>query len=303
VTGAAIFDGFGPDNPLLMVAAGVCKGYNRETVQALAAAADKVVIGSITLDPRTEYTGVCEYFDDPLYSLNAWSMPNLGSRAVPTIDEALRSKLIFSLAEFSPDGYGELVRRTAHWGCGVELNFGCPNVSEDGVQHRIISFNPSMIHMILQVVRLIVGNVPIGIKLSPYSDPGLIREVASVITNARRRCDGRHLVSYVAVTNTFPNGRAYTPDRRPALWTEESGPFGGIGGEALKPISLSNAAQFRAALPDEIAVIRVGGISSGADVWQSYDIGCTGVQIATAIAQKGIGVFNTIRQDYADTIG
>jgi dihydroorotate dehydrogenase (fumarate) len=210
--------------------------------------------------------------------------------------------LIFSLAEFSPKGYEELVRRTWTWGSGIELNFGCPNVRDDGVQHRIVSFDSSMIHVILQLVELLGYDIPIGVKLSPYSDPGLLKEVAAVIAGARRD-DGRPVVSYVAVTNTFPNGLGYTPARKSALSTKEAGAVGGIGGEALKPISLSNAAQFRVALPDDIAVIRVGGVSSGEDLWQSYDVGAIGVQMATAVAKQGPGVFRAVRQEYADIIG
>ena len=307
---ASIFDGFGRDNPLLMSAAGLCKTFDLNVIEPLAAAADFVVVGSITLEERGGNEGVCEYFDNPLYSVNAWGMPNPGARGQPGYllwdipkAEACMKKVIISLAEFSPSGYYTLFSKTWSWGAAaIELNFGCPNVRDDGTQHKIVSFDPATMYAILDLIGGFGPVCPIGVKLSPYSDPGLLKEVAGVIASAMRS-QSVHMVDYVAVTNTFPNGRAYTAARKPALATKQASANGGIGGEAMKPISLSNAAQFREALPVEIGVIRVGGISTGDDVWQSYDIGARGVQVATAVAKQGPGLFTAMRQQYADIVG
>lgn len=305
-----IFAGYSPENPLIMSAAGLCKTFDLNAIDQLAAAADKVVVGSITLDKRAGNEGICEYFDNELYSVNAWGMPNPG-RHVPIYSPGtlegdqharLRDQIIVSLAEFSPDGYYELFRALWQWGIAVELNFGCPNIRDDGTQHKIVSFDPSALADNLGLLRTLEFPVSVGVKLSPYSDPGMLNEVASVITEAWHYRMG-YFVRYVALTNTFANGRAYTKLHKPALNTKQGGVLGGIGGEALKPISLANAAQFREVLPDEIAVIRVGGVSTGEDVWQSYDVGCAGVQIATAVAVKGVDVFTAIRQEYADIVG
>jgi len=264
-----------------------------------------VVVGSITTEFRPGNSGSsCEYFDNPLYSVNSWGMPNRGSKAISfTMDEQLREliaghKLVLSLAEFTVTGYYYLFKRLQNWSGAVELNFGCPNIRDDGAQHKIVSFDPDTLLTILEMLDLREGGgepTYLGVKLSPYSDPGMLTEVAGVITESGK-------VNYVATTNTFPNGRAYTPGHKPALSTNQAGAVGGIGGEATKPISLANAAQFRSLLPDDIHVIRVGGISTGEDVWQSYDVGCQGVQVATAIAQHGPQILTTIRQQYADII-
>lgn len=312
---SSLFDGYGPNNPLIISGAGLCKTFALEQIEPLAAAADKVVVGSITLDGRAGNDGVCEYFDDPLYSLNSWGMPNPGSEDGTARqssegpiglwrarygDLRREGKLIVSLAEFSPLNYSSLFYRLYSWGNGVELNFGCPNVRDDGTQHKIVSFDPPGMARVLDLIvaakRDEGARVFTGVKLSPYSDPGQLKEVAAIIAESKT-------VDYVAVTNIFPNGRAYTPNHKPALRTTQAGAVGGIGGEAMKPISLSNAAQFRDALPETIAVIRVGGISSGEDVWQSYDVGCAGVQVVTAVARHGTPIFTQIRQEYADIVG
>jgi dihydroorotate dehydrogenase (fumarate) len=305
-----VFDGFGPDNPLVMSAAGLFKNFSAEGAETLFNRAGKVLVGSITPGPkRPGNEGTCECFDNPLYGLNAWGMPNPGSDDAPvyppgTAGRLLKEKMIFSLAAFSPAGYRDLFVRAWDWGWGVELNFGCPNVRDDGSQHKIFSFDPEVL---AETLRLIDGTsysaIPIGVKLSPYSDPGLLKEVAAVIAGFGSDESQQPLVNYVAVTNTFPNGLGYTSGHKPALSTKQAGAFGGISGEAMKPISLSNAAQFRAALPDDIAVVRVGGVSSGEDLWQSYDVGAIGVQMATAVARFGPVALTNVVQEYADIVG
>jgi dihydroorotate dehydrogenase len=305
------FEGYGPDNPLIMSAAGLCKSFRLDHIEPLAAAADCVVVGSITLDRRDGNDGRCEYLEDPLYSVNAWGMPNPGSDGWPRLalgsqesDRYLALKrqgtLMVSLAEFTPLGYSALFERLRHWGSGVELNFGCPNVRDQGRLKQLVSFDPPVMARVLDLIeaakRADGPRTFTGVKLSPYSDPYLLADVAAVVAESQT-------VDYVAVTNTFAGGRAYTRERKRALWTTQTGVVGGIGGEALKPISLANAAMFRELLPSRVAVVRVGGVSSGEDVWQSYDVGCTGVQVATAVMRHGPRVLDRMRQEYADIVG
>lgn len=301
-----LFDGYGPDNPLVMSGAGLCKYARPDALKKLTDAADLTVLGSITPgDIRGGNPGDSkEYYDNPLYSVNAWGMNNDGSNMVEATREdvpaELRAKLIVSLAAFSIDGYADLFTQLCGWGAGVELNFGCPNVRDDGRQEPIASFNSPYLDEILQVISVRVGENPIfvGVKLSPYTDPGQLAEVAAIINAAG-------FVDYVAVTNTIPNCRVYTPEHKPGI---RVGPdnninLGGAGGEALKPLSLMNAEAFRDKLDDRIAVVRVGGISSGEDIWQSHDVGCAGVQMVTAVANHGTQIFTKTRQQYADIVG
>ena len=63
---------YGPENPLVMAGAGLCKeGYATHIAELKQRGADAVVIGSITLEPRVGNTGRCEYFDNPQFGLNA----------------------------------------------------------------------------------------------------------------------------------------------------------------------------------------------------------------------------------------
>ena len=284
-----------------MNAAGMCKTLEPQSIADISRPFDAVVVGSITPLQRSGNTGACEELESSLYGLNSWGMPNAGVRSAQYVDGLhgpLANSLtpvIVSVAGFSVEDYYLLVRKLACWGAGIELNLGCPNVRDGGSQHKIASFDPIYMANILDKIKLlhaVKDLTTIGVKLSPYSDPGLLKEIAAVITESG-------LVHYVATCNTFPNGIGFDSQGRSRIQTDQAGWFGGISGTALNPISLSNAYQFRQQLPETIAVVRVGGISSARDVWESYHIGCAGVQIGTAYAQKGPQLINTIREDLA----
>lgn len=287
--------------PLLMLAAGMCKTLEPEPIQKIQPAVSAVVAGSITPESRPGNTGKCQNFDNSLFALNAWGMPNQGAGSAQYSEGITGSfadsdtPVIVSVAGFSVNDYCYIARKLRLWADGLEINLGCPNIRDDGSQHKIASFDPEYILQILSAINeheVVSSSITtIGLKLSVYSDPGMLKEVAAVIA------DFSELVSYVAVCNTFANGIGFDEKGRPMLETVEAGPFGGISGVALKPISLSNAYQFRQALPQDIAVIRVGGINTGRDVWESYQIGCAGVQIATAYSKEGPRVFNRIREE------
>lgn len=253
-----------------MSGAGLCKYSTDESIRPYAEVADAVVVGSITLHPRSGNEGRCEYFDNPLYAANAWGMPNDGSEAVVTT-KISHSNVIVSVAEFSPEGLAETFRRLQDGFAAVELNFGCPNTGGE-----IFSFSPTLVSETLDLVGSVGEGTHLGVKLSPYTDLSVLSRVARAIVDSG-------VVNYVA--------------------TKQTGNVGGISGEALKPLSLANARMFRGVLPRTIDVIRVGAISTGKDVWDSYHVGCTGVQVVTAIAQHGPKVLNKIRQEYADIIG
>src|SRR5690349_433629 len=123
----SLFDGYGPDNPLVMAGAGTCKTLDLDAIEPLANAADLVVAGSMTLEERAGNAGVLDYFGD-LYSVNSYGMPNQGSdsgweqkSAYPDDRFAeLRRRVIVSLAEFSALGYYQLFKKLCEWGLASE---------------------------------------------------------------------------------------------------------------------------------------------------------------------------------------
>lgn len=275
--------GFKLEHPL-MNAAGTCKTL--EHVERLAqSVVPAVVIGSITVDARNGNTGNT-YTVDPsrAFSLNALGLPNPGSiyyrEHLPEMCEVIRSagkQTIVSVAGFSPEQYAMLTEIA--YGCGaalVELNLGCPNVWGDSGQKPIASFYPEMIEAILQAVYDRLDSTMFGVKLSPFSNPNQLEEVAETLKLFSS-------VSFVTTSNTFPNGFGSNLKGEPALSVE----YGGVSGLALKPIALGQVRQLRKALPDSIDIIGAGGVRTSEDILDYRNAGATAVQAATAYWNAG----------------
>jgi dihydroorotate dehydrogenase len=289
------FKDFGPDNPLVMSAAGLIKYPAANTIHPFAGA-DFNVVGSITLKQRDGNPGVSqEYFDNPLYSVNNWGMPNEGCAVIevrPFGESA--GRMIVSIAGFSPEEYAELYRRLASKGIAVEANFGCPNVEG----HSIVSYHPQSLADNLAAIKPEYERNPtaFGIKVSPYTDLGQLAEIAAVINEAG-------FVLYVAGTNTIAACRAWTQDLKHAIRTTDTHGNethnGGGGGAMLNRLSLMNAEKFVVALKGA-HFIRVGGIRTGMDLWETHQVGALGVQIGTAATYPGPNIFTKVKQEYAD---
>jgi dihydroorotate dehydrogenase (fumarate) len=168
----------------------------------------------------------------------------------------------------------------------VELNLGCPNVWDDGQQKRIMSFDPELVAGALRAAS--EAGAPVGVKLSPLSDPVLLAEVAAATADAGAR--------FVVSCNTFPNGLALRTDGRPAV---DVG-FGGVSGGAMKPIALGQISQLRAQLPEAVDLVGCGGVRGGDDVRDLLAVGAAAVGLATAFwdAGEAPGVFGDLLADW-----
>lgn len=277
---ATVLAGVPLEHPLLN-AAGTAKSLT--DVERLArSAVAAVTVGSITAKARDGNAGEVFAARDA-YALNALGMPNRGAEfyrdELPRMAAVTRSAekpLIVSVAGFSPDEYGELTALSASSGADlVELNLGCPNVWDDGTQHRIASFDPELVARSVAAAVAAADGVPVGAKLSPLSDPTLLAEVAAVLADSG--------VRFVVSCNTFPNGLALRPDGRFAIDVE----YGGVSGEAMKPIALGQVGQLRRLLPPAIDLVGAGGVRRGGDIDDFRHAGAVAVGAATLFWTSG----------------
>lgn len=240
-----------------------------------------VLIGSITVEPRSGNEEP-RWFAGDGYALNSFGMPNGGLPLYETelpkmttfIHEA-HKVAVLSIAGFSTQEYVQLAVLAKESGVDIlELNFGCPNVSIDGKQKPIVSFDPETMQEIIQAVQA-VTDIPLMIKLSPYSNPADLGAASDVLATLR--------VAAVVASNTFPNGFTPNEDGGSVLANE----FAGVSGRAILPINLGQVRQFRNLLPKEIAVVGVGGIEAKQDAELYYKAGAEMVQVATVIVRDG----------------
>lgn len=253
-----------------------------EDIKALAETSiGAITVGSVTVEARNGNAEPRWYAGDG-YAINSFGMPNGGlafyEKALPemvAIAHDARKKLSLSIAGFSTEEYARLAALADNSRVDLlELNLGCPNVTANGKQKPIASFDPDTITEIIEAV----GNVtslPLMLKLSPYSNPAELQHIASVIVATGK-------VSAVVSSNTFPNGLMFAADEPVVAAT-----FGGFSGHNFLPIALGQVHQFRQALPKSIAVIGAGGIETLQDVELYKQAGADGVQAATLIVREG----------------
>lgn len=286
--------------PPVIIGAGLNKNFRhpdklRLYAKAAKAAGGAVVIGSITRFKRSGNQGECLQYETNGVTVNTWGMPNDGVDAMPASPP--HDNLIVSIAGETIEEYIDLYNRRWSWGLGVELNFGCPNT---GSGNRIFSFVPDAMAEVLDHIHNRVSNRSlqdrrqlVGVKVSPYSDPYDLAEVARMFCQFPT-------IDYVATCNTFPNGRAYDPTTgKLAIRNPSTSDMGGVGGRALTEISLGQFKQFRKifdSADSPIELVRCGGIFDGIDLWVSEKDGCDGVQVVSAVDENFHRIYHMMQE-------
>jgi dihydroorotate dehydrogenase len=114
--------------------------------------------------------------------------------------------------------------------------------------------------------------VPLAVKVAPDLDNEAILAIAGVVA--------RHRMDAVIATNT-------TIDRKGVEGLKHADEAGGLSGAPLKPKADKVLAALNKALPDEVALIGVGGITRGQDAVDKLDLGASLVQFYTGLVYRG----------------
>ena len=171
----------------------------------------------------------------------------------------------------------------------VELNLACPNV----IGHPIIAYDFAQMDAVLQSVSDTLTKhcsddiIPLGVKMPPYFDGPHFEQAASILNKYK------HVVSYVASINTI--GNAFAVDLHSEMPVISSkGGFAGLSGPAVKHTALANVRMMRILLDDDIDVIGVGGVRTGADAFELILCGAKAVQVGTCHWSEGPACFDRI---------
>ncbi len=127
--------------------------------------------------------------------------------------------------------------------------------------------------------------VPLAVKVAPDLDEEQIGVMAEVIASQG--------MDAVIATNTTISREGVTGMK----YAEEAG---GLSGAPLKPRADQVLGALRAALPDEIALIGVGGISCGQDAVDKLKLGAELVQFYTGMVYRGPELVAECLQAIAD---
>ncbi len=260
-----------------MLAAGIL-GMSESTLKCVAnAGAGAVITKSLGLKPRSGYSNpTVVQVEDGL--VNAMGLPNPGIEYfAQEIRQTKRMKvpMIVSIYAFSPQEFAATAEKAIELGAdGLELNVSCPHASGTGAD---IGQDPELIEEVVREIKKTVEK-PVFVKLTP--------NVANIAELAKAAEKGR--ADAVTAINTVKAMVIDVETAKPILGNK----VGGLSGSAIKPIAVRCVYEIYDAV--KIPIIGCGGIDTWQDAVEFMQAGASAVQIGTAIATKGLGVFKQV---------
>ncbi|MEM4699453.1 MAG: dihydroorotate dehydrogenase [Candidatus Nezhaarchaeales archaeon] len=261
-------------NPF-MNASGVLSSTASQLKRIAEAGAGAVVTKSLSLEPREGYPNPV-VVELPFGYINAIGLANPGldsfAKELSELGE-LGVPVIFSVFGSSVEEFAEASFRAEELGAAaIELNLSCPHAG------GLLAFSqdPKLAYDTVARVRGSTS-IPVFPKLS--AEASLIDVAKSV---ERAGADG------VTAINTL---RAMCIDidlRRPRL----SSTFGGLSGPAIKPVAVRCVYELYKEL--SVPIIGVGGVSSYEDAIELLLAGASAVQVGSALAKHGLGLFREL---------
>jgi dihydroorotate dehydrogenase (NAD+) catalytic subunit len=261
-----------------MLASGIL-GYATETLERIVkSGAGGVVTKSIGLKPREGYANPT-VVQANCGLINAMGLPNPGieefAKEIHEAKAVLKVPLIVSIYGFSAEEYATVARKAVAAGAdGVELNVSCPHVKETGSE---IGQNPKILDQVIRKVKASVHK-PVIAKLSPNVTS--MADIAGAATHAG--------ADALTIMNTVKAMAVDVETMMPVLANK----VGGLSGSAVKPIALRNVYDVYEQV--RIPIIGCGGIANWQDAVEFLLAGASAVQIGTAIALEGLGVFKAV---------
>ncbi len=262
-----------------MLAAGILGMTAASLKEAFVCGAGAVVTKSVGLKPRDGYPNpTVAQVDSGL--INAMGLPNPSinefKAEIKTVkQEEMHIPLIVSIFGFSVSEFVKTAEVAVEAGAdALELNVSCPHVKETGAE---IGQNPDLL---AEVVSKVKGNVekPVFVKLTP--------NVSDVVGTARRAVQAG--ADALTAINTVRAMAIDVETTRPILANK----IGGLSGPAIKPIAIKCVYEIHREV--DIPIVGCGGITSWQDAIEFMLAGASAIQVGTAIATRGLGVFQSI---------
>lgn len=264
-------------NPTIL-ASGIL-GLSSESLKSVTTGgAGAVVTKSIGSKARTGYRNP-SIVQTNCGLLNAVGLPNPGievfAEEISCAKHNLDVPLIVSIYGFSAEEYRNVAEKAVEAGAdSVELNVSCPHVEKTGSE---IGQDPTVLAECIREVKDVVEK-PVFVKLSPNVTN--IAQIAEAAADAGT--DG------LTAINTVKAMAIDSETTRPIL----SNITGGLSGPAIKPIALRCIYEIYESV--RLPIIGCGGINNWRDAVEFILAGAKAVQIGTAIASEGLGVFQSV---------
>jgi dihydroorotate dehydrogenase (NAD+) catalytic subunit len=158
----------------------------------------------------------------------------------------------------------------------IEVNISCPNVDAHYLQ--MFAADPYVAAQVTRRVKLNT-DIPVLIKLSPNVTD--VVEIATAVAEAG--ADG-----ITAINSLGPGIILDIETHRPVL----AHGTGGVSGPSIRPIAVRCVRDICRAV--DVPVLAVGGVTTGRDVIEMILVGAAAVGIGSAVAYRGIEVFQGV---------
>jgi dihydropyrimidine dehydrogenase (NAD+) subunit PreA len=184
------------------------------------------------------------------------------------------------MVESTRKAWHEIVKRAEDAGAdGLELNFGCPHGMNERGMGSAVGQVPEYTQRITEWAKE-AARTPVLVKLTPN-----VTDIR-VIARAARRA-GADGLSAINTINSITGIDLGTLLPRPNVDGKSS--HGGYSGPAIKPIALNMVQQivFDSVDGPAIPLSGIGGIGNWQDAAEFLLLGCTSVQVCTAVMHFG----------------
>ena len=191
------------------------------------------------------------------------------------------------MVESKREAWHQIVQQSEDAGAdGLELNFGCPHGMSERGMGSAVGQVPEYTEMITSWVKE-KARTPVLVKLTPN-----ISDIRVVARAAKR--GGADGLSAINTINSITGIDLDTFIPRPNVDGKSS--HGGYCGPAVKPIALNMAQQVQGDPESQLPLSGIGGISDWRDAVEFLLLGCSNVQVCTAVMHYGYRIV----EDMAD---
>ncbi len=191
------------------------------------------------------------------------------------------------MVESKREAWHRIVQQSEDAGAdGLELNFGCPHGMSERGMGSAVGQVPEYTEMITAWVKE-KARTPVLVKLTPN-----ISDIRVVARAAKR--GGADGLSAINTINSITGIDLDTFIPRPNVDGKSS--HGGYCGPAVKPIALNMAQQVQSDPESHLPLSGIGGISDWRDAVEFLLLGCSNVQVCTAVMHYGYRIV----EDMAD---
>lgn len=194
--------------------------------------------------------------------------------------------ILASIMGQNEEEWGLLARMCEENGAdAIELNFSCPNMAEGGLGSDIGQI-PELVELFTSIAKNSC-NIPVLAKLTP--------NVASMIpAAAAAKYGGADGIAAINTIKSVIGVNPHTYVSAPAVHGMSA--VGGYSGNAVKPIALRFLSEI-ASDPDlqGLHLSGMGGIETWQDALEFILLGCTSLQVTTAVMQYGYRIIDDLK--------